>query len=108
MLPQQVRRGAAYRSACLALGTLCLLAALAGTVGRSGPTAHHRAHAVAAAALGYDVQAGSHRTGLDAVPGPRAVARTSAAPIASIAASVSAPRAQAPDTVRTRGPPAPA
>jgi len=108
MLPQHSRHGAAYRRACLAIGALCLLAALAGTVGAAGTTVHHRTHALAAAALGYDVQSASHRTGLDAVPVERAAARTATARPAATTGGVTEPRGQAPDTIRTRGPPAPA
>jgi hypothetical protein len=108
MLPEHSRHGATYRSACLFVGALCLIAALAGTAHRSGPTVHHRTHALAAATLGYDVQGGNHRSGLDAVPAARVAAQLSSARAAAVADAVHQLRRQAPDSVRMRGPPAPA
>jgi len=100
------RRSAAYRNACLAIGTLCLLAALASTVGRSGTAVHHRSHALAAATVGSDLQSASHRAALDAVPSQRAAAHTSAARLAASVGAAPEPRRSTLDTVRTRGPPA--
>ena len=100
------RRHASYRGACLALGALCLLAALAGTVARSGPAAHHRSHAPAAAAVGYDLAGAGHRTGVDATLAARAAATATGARPAAVVGSAPEPRRHALGSVRTRGPPA--
>src|SRR5690348_543069 len=106
ILPQHLRHGAAYRNACLVLGALCLLAALAVPGARSGTTVHHRSHVLAAATFGSDLQGASHRAGVDAVPAGRAAARISTARLAASAGAVPEPRRPALDTIRTRGPPA--
>ena len=105
-LPHSVRRSAQYRGVCLALGALCVLAVLAGSIGRVGEPAHHRSHVLATAALSYDQLGTNARHSLDAVPAERTAVQTSDARWAATKITTRQRQQGAVDTARTRGPPA--
>jgi hypothetical protein len=105
-LPHSVRRSAQYRGVCLALGALCVLAVLAGSIGRVGEPAHHRSHVLATATVGYDQLGANARHSLDAVAAERTAVQTSDAHWAATDVTSRHHQQRAVDTVRTRGPPA--
>jgi hypothetical protein len=105
-LPHRVRRGAHHRGVCLALGALCLLAVLAGSIARVGEPAHHRSNAFAAATISFDPQAAGTRTILDAALADRTTSQTSNLRWAAALVTRPPHERRGLDAVRTRGPPA--
>ncbi len=100
------QRGAHHRGLCLALGALCLLAVLAGSIARVGEPAHHRSHVLAAATFSYDQQGAGTRSNLDAAPADWTAAQTSNVRLAATLVVRPAHEQRGLDAVRTRGPPA--